>query len=100
MAAPKVGRNRGNAGVGRKKGTPNKATADVRAAIALIAQANVENVQDWLRRTARKQPARALDLYLSLCEYHIPKLARTEVKHEGEIGMRIEWPLPKTPLDK
>lgn len=71
-----------NAPKGRKKGQLNIATRDVRAAVALIAENNVANVQKWLERTARKQPARALQLYLDLIEYHIPKLARTE--HTGE----------------
>lgn len=64
---------------GRKKGTPNKATADVRAAVAEIAQNNVAKVQGWLDRTARKQPARAVQLFMDLIEYHIPKLQRTEL---------------------
>lgn len=82
MAAPK-GTRPPNAGKGRRKGTPNKATADVRAAIAEIAQNNVENVQRWLARTAKTQPGRALDLYIRLIEYHIPKLSRAEVTGEG-----------------
>lgn len=89
-----------NAGKGRKKGIPNRTTMDVRLAIAQIAQNNVQNVQRWLERTARKQPGRALDLYLSLCEYHIPKLARTEVTGAEGGPVKIEWPLPKTSLDK
>lgn len=68
----------GDKRAGRRKGAVNRATTDVRAAIAEIAQANVANVQSWLERTARKQPSRALQLYLDLIEYHIPKLARTE----------------------
>lgn len=71
-----------NGGKGRPKGAVNRATRDVRAAVAEIAQNNVQNVQKWLERTARKQPARALQLYLDLIEYHVPKLARTE--HTGE----------------
>jgi hypothetical protein len=62
---------------GRKKGTPNKATADVRAAIALIAQRNVRKVEKWLEEV--EDPAKRVDLFLSMCEYHIPKLARTEL---------------------
>lgn len=71
-------------GGGSRKGKPNKATADVRAAVAEIAQNNVANVQGWLERTAKKQPARALQLFLDLCEYHIPKLGRVE--HTGKDG--------------
>jgi hypothetical protein len=66
-------------GAGRPKGSPNKATADVRAAMALLAERNVEKLDGWLRRTAKKDPAKAADLFLRAIEYHIPKLARTEL---------------------
>jgi len=64
---------------GRKKGTPNRATADVRAAIAHIAEAKVSEVEGWLDRVAKRDPGRACDLYLRLIEYHIPKLSRAEL---------------------
>jgi len=66
---------------GRKKGTPNKSTADVRAAIAQIAQNNVGKVQQWLE--AIEDPAKRVGLFLDLCEYHIPKLSRAELAGEG-----------------
>lgn len=71
---------------GRKKGTPNKSTADVRAAIALIAQNNIEKVQAWLLEI--DDPAKRVALFLDLCEYHIPKLARME--HTGEDGGPVQ----------
>ncbi|MCC7122273.1 MAG: hypothetical protein IT493_12015 [Gammaproteobacteria bacterium] len=64
---------------GRRKGTPNKATRDVRAAIAAFSQDNVENMQKWLVRIARRDPGRAFELYIRVLEFHVPKLARTEV---------------------
>jgi hypothetical protein len=73
---------------GRRKGTPNRVTADVRAAIAQIAQRNVEKFEGWLERTAKKNPAKAADLFLAAIEYHIPKLSRAELTGEG--GKPIE----------
>ena len=67
---------------GRLKGTPNKVTADVRAAIAAFAEANVEKLQTWLDAVAEKDPGRALDLFARLLEYSVPKLARTECTTE------------------
>lgn len=71
-------------GAGRPKGSPNKATADVRAAIALLAERNVAKLENWLNRTAKKNPAKAADLFLRAIEYHIPKLGRVE--HTGKDG--------------
>ena len=79
---------------GRPKGSPNRATADVRAAIAVFAEGNAHKLQDWLDRIAdgsdgvRPDPAKAADLYLRAIEYHIPKLARTEVT--GQDGGPVE----------
>lgn len=75
---------RGKKTGGRVKGTPNKATGDAREAIAKIIEGNADKVQAWLDRTAKKMPHRALDLYIKLAEYSIPKLGRIE--HTGEGG--------------
>lgn len=66
-------------GGGSRKGIPNKATADVREAIARFAQSTVPQFQEWINRVAQEDPAKAADLFLKAIEYHIPKLARTEV---------------------
>ena len=74
--APKTG--------GRKPGTPNKATADVRQAIALIVARNIGSFQGWLDKIAAKDPAKAADIFVRIIEYHIPKLARTDVTTNGK----------------
>lgn len=85
-----------NAGKGRVKGVPNHVTRDTRAAIALIAEEKAPQFKRWLERTAngvrervkkgekavwlvKPDPGRAAQIYLSAIEYHIPKLARTEI---------------------
>jgi len=74
---PKIGE--GLAGPGRPKGTPNRATQAVREAIARMAEDNAENFNLWLTQVAASSPEKACDIYLKAIEYHIPKLARTEV---------------------
>lgn len=95
-----------NAGKGRKKGVPNKSTTDVREAIANLLQMNVDNFSVWLGQVAngirqpapvledddeepevkwllRPDPGKALDIAMGMAEYHIPKLARTELTGEN-----------------
>lgn len=66
-------------GAGRTKGTPNKSTAQAREAIALLVEANLPKLQGWLDRIAADDPKAALDTLVKLLEYHVPKLARTEL---------------------
>jgi len=87
-------------GPGRPKGLPNKATVAAREAIALFVDNNAGRLQVWLDKIAdgdpkakpnpiAPNPARAFELFQSVVEYHVPKLARTEVKHEGEVGLTV-----------
>ena len=72
--------NQGNRG-------PGKATKDAREAIALFVDSNAHRLTEWLDRVAdgdpegdiKPNPAKAFEMFQSVVEYHIPKLARTEV---------------------
>lgn len=84
-----------NAGKGRKKGVPNKATTTVREAIAKLADGHADRFIGWLDAVADgdevvgrpPDPKGAADLYLKAIEYHIPKLARSELT--GKDGKEI-----------
>tara|TARA_R110000868_G_scaffold189574_3_gene432623 strand:+ start:133 stop:402 length:270 start_codon:yes stop_codon:yes gene_type:complete len=78
-------------GGGSRAGVPNKATQDVRAAIAAFASANVGQMSVWL--AGIDDPAKKLDLYLKAIEYHIPKLARSEVSgpNGGPVETICRW---------
>ena len=69
---------------GRAPGTPNKATAQAREAIALFVDNNAHRLQAWLDQIAEEDPKRAFELFQSVLEYHVPKLARHE--HTGDGG--------------
>ena len=58
---------------GRRKGQLNKATATVREVIAHMAEYNAPKLNRWLTRVAEEDPAKAIDCYAKLIEYHIPK---------------------------
>lgn len=61
-------------------GTPNKATAQAREAIARFVDGNAHRLQEWLDEIAEKEGAKAaLTCFVDLIEYHVPKLARTEL---------------------
>lgn len=64
---------------GRQPGSPNKATAEAREAIAMFVNDNAHRLQDWLDRVAVDDPEKAFSLFQSVIEYHVPKLARQEV---------------------
>jgi hypothetical protein len=98
-----------NAGKGRVKGVPNKATADVRMAIAKVAQNKSADLERWLDQTANgvkrldkdgketdsylvdPDPGRAATVLLTALEFHIPKLARTEItgKDGAPVTMQV-----------
>jgi hypothetical protein len=61
---------------------PSKTTVLAREAIARLADGNVDRLQGWLDDIAldeRQGPAVAFKLFMDVLEYHVPKLARTEV---------------------
>jgi len=84
------------AGMGRAKGVPNKSTAAVREAIAKMAELNAPRFALWLDEVAQKSPEKACDIYLRAIEYHIPKLARTEVTgQDGQpVALQVTWAQP------
>ncbi len=98
---------------------PNKATANAREAIALFVDTNAPKLQEWLTAIAEgviepatddkpakvlvpPNPARAFELFQSVIEYHIPKLARTELtgKEGAELVTRHVVELHEGPAPK
>jgi hypothetical protein len=64
----------------RPKGSPNKATAAAREAIARFVDDNASKLQKWLDEIAEKDgPRAAYQCFMDVVEYHVPKLARTEI---------------------
>jgi hypothetical protein len=64
---------------GRARGTPNRVTADVRAALRELAENNAARVQEWLDRIAKDDPAESLRLFLMLIRYVVPVLSAAAI---------------------
>jgi hypothetical protein len=81
-------------GAGRPKGLPNKTTVAAREAIARFVDGNADRLQGWLDEIAEDQgPAAAFKCFADLLEYHVPKLARTELTGAdgGPQELKITW---------
>lgn len=66
----------------RPKGSKNKATTMAREAIARFVDDNADRLQGWLDEIAddpKLGPQAAFKCFMDVVEYHIPKLARSEV---------------------
>lgn len=80
----------------RPKGSPNRSTEQVRRAIASLLEMSAPRMIEWLQKVAdgipekdeegkqvgwinKPDPASATNLVLKAAEFHIPKLARTEM---------------------
>ena len=98
-------------GPGRPPGSVNKATADARQAIAAFVDGNAHRLTEWLDQVAggvKKEvkneegevvgeeyvvvpnPAKAFDMFQSVVEYHIPKLARTELAGDAKNPLEVD----------
>ena len=83
---------------GRPKGVPNKATTEAREAIARLVDGNAHRMSIWLEEIYKtKGPEAAWRCMTDVIEYHIPKLARTEVtgKDGNPQQMIVTWQEPK-----
>ena len=94
-------------GPGRPAGSPNKATADARQAIAAFVDGNAHRLTEWLDAVANgvkiedpetgaekyavpPNPAKAFDMFQSVVEYHIPKLARQEIAGDPNNPLEVD----------
>lgn len=84
---PKGGKQPGS---GRPKGKPNKSTTEAREAIARFVDANTERLQGWLDQIAEESPEKAFNAVKDLLEYHVPKLARTEMQALDKNGNKAD----------
>ena len=63
---------------GRKRGTPNHTTQEIREVIQELISTNLDNMAHWVDRVAQDNPAKAIELMIRLSEFIIPKLKSIE----------------------
>lgn len=92
-ARPNSGKPKGSPKTGgRQAGTPNKATGIARMAFANFVDNNAERLQEWLDDIAANEklgPKAAFDCLMQVAEFHVPKLARTEVVGDEKAPQRL-----------
>lgn len=74
--------------------TPNKSTAEARAAIAKFVDKNAGRFEALLDEIhAQHGPVKAFEAITALLEYHVPKLARVEHSgpDDGPVELVIKW---------
>ena len=82
-----------NPNAGRPKGSANKSTSLAREAIAKFVDGNAHRLEGWLDQVAQENPEKAFQLFQSVVEYHVPKLARSEQQITGADGGPVEHSL-------
>lgn len=82
---PRVGRNMGNMGKGRPKGTPNKATKALKEMI-LGALSDVGG-QSYLARQAEENPT----AFLTLVGKVLPHELKADLEGSGNMTVNIQW---------
>ena len=73
---------------GRKKGTPNKTTAEIKEIITRIVGNQLEHIEKDLDKIRKTDPAEAMRLSSKFIDYVIPK--QTKIDLEGELTHKVE----------
>lgn len=72
---------------GRPPGSKNKATEEVRKKFLQLVKANQGNLQGWIEETAKKDPAKAVELIIKISGFVLPQLQKMELT--GEDGEEL-----------
>ena len=73
---------------GRKAGTPNKATKDIRDAFTLLIENNLSKLQEDLNGL---EPKERVKLLLEMSQFVVPKLRSIDLKSDVEETITIDF---------
>lgn len=64
---------------GRKPGSQNKYTKQVKEAFGMLLNNNLDNLSNWLEQVAQDDPKEALKIIMALSERFVPKLSQQQL---------------------
>ena len=73
---------------GRKAGTPNKATKDIRDAFTLLIENNLSKLQEDINGL---EPKQRVKLLLDMAQFVVPKLRSIDLKSDIEETITIDF---------
>ena len=73
---------------GRKAGTPNKATKDIRDAFSLLIENNIDTLQKDLDSL---EPKQRVKLLLDMAQFVVPKLRNVDLKTDEKEIVTIDF---------
>ena len=73
---------------GRKAGTPNKATKDIRDAFTLLIENNLSKLQEDINGL---EPKERVKLLLDMAQFVVPKLRSIDLKSDVEETITIDF---------
>lgn len=89
MGAAKGNNNNPN---GRPVGAKNLVTRAAKEVILEFIDGNADRIHQWVNEIHDKDGAKdALNAYVALLEFAVPKLARTEQKVDGNLNHTFGW---------
>ena len=73
---------------GRKAGTPNKATKDIRDAFTLLIENNIDTLQEDLNGL---EPKQRVKLLLDMAQFVVPKMKSVDLKADKAETITIDF---------
>jgi hypothetical protein len=58
--------------------------------ITLVAEKKAQELDAWFTKVGKRNPAKAIELFLRMIEFHIPKLSRQEIVKPAVEGRIID----------
>ena len=74
---------------GRKSGTANKTTNDMRLQFQHLFENNFDNLQNWFDKVGKDNPQQAISLFLRLSKFILPELQNVKIEDGRDIV--INW---------